>query len=446
LADGAFAVLGTGSLAFSSLHSPGVLSLRHPTTATGSIVCAFAALPWAASVVAAVTVTATTASAVLAITRHMIAAVTATRQHPLLMACLVAGVFHAASNVALAHDLERTQVTLALEADGAFLLEISNDPAWLLLRLESFAGGAVPAGMTAAERDARLRAMSSLFVDRVVLFVDGREIRPTSAEYVPPRAQTAADPLPPLAAFRLRGRMPAQFRTLRWLYGLVIDPYPLSVRRADGTSHIEWITGSDWSGPVDLAGERRRATRLDLVEQYLSLGYTHILPKGLDHILFVLGLFLLSVKARPILLQVTTFTIAHSITLGLTMYGIVSLPSRIVEPLIAVSIAYVAAENLLTSELKPWRLALVFAFGLLHGMGFAAVLSDLRLARGEFLTALLSFNLGVEAGQLTVIAVAAAAVFWYRQRDWYRRLVVTPASIAIGLIGVYWTVVRAIAS
>ena len=93
----------------------------------------------------------------------------------------------------------------------------------------------------------------------------------------------------------------------------------------------------------------------------------------------MLGLFLLSMRLRPILVQVTTFTIAHSITLALTMYGIVSLPSRIVEPLIALSIAYVAIENLVTNQLKPWRLALVFAFGLLHGMGFAGVLSDLGL-------------------------------------------------------------------
>lgn len=345
---------------------------------------------------------------------------------------------------ASAHDLERTQVRLAFDADGAFVLEIANDPAWLLLRLESFAGGRVPAGLTPEARDARLRALSGVFIDRVVLFVDGREIRPASAEYVPPLPQTAGDTLPPLAAFRLRGQMPPQAKTLRWLYGLVIDPYPLTVRRADGASTIEWITGSDWSGTIDLTGQFRRAARVEVVRDYLALGYTHILPKGLDHILFVLGLFLLSVRVRPILIQVTAFTIAHSITLGLVMYGIVALSPRIVEPLIALSIAYVAIENLVTSELKPWRLALVFAFGLLHGMGFAGVLADLGLPRGEFLTALLSFNAGVEAGQLTVIAVAALAVAWYRQRDWYRRLIVAPASIAIALVGVYWTIARVI--
>ena len=168
------------------------------------------------------------------------------------------------------------------------------------------------------------------------------------------------------------------------------------------------------------------------------------MPKGLDHILFVLGLFLLSVRVRPILIQVTTFTVAHSITLGLTMVGIVSLSPRIVEPLIAFSIAYVAVENLMTSELKPWRLGLVFMFGLLHGMGFAGVLAGLGLPRADFLTALLSFNVGVEAGQLTVIAFATLCVVWYRQQAWYHQRVVVPASLAIATIGVYWTITRAL--
>ncbi len=166
------------------------------------------------------------------------------------------------------------------------------------------------------------------------------------------------------------------------------------------------------------------------MRQYLWLGYTHILPKGLDHILFVLGIFLLSPRLKPMLLQVTAFTIAHSITLGLSIYGILSLPSRIVEPLIALSIAYVAIENLVTRELKPWRLALVFMFGLLHGLGFAGVLRELGLPRDEFLTALLTFNLGVEGGQLTVIAVAMLAACAVHEKGWYRQRVVIPASLA----------------
>jgi hypothetical protein len=389
-----------------------------------------------------------------------------------LMAALTANV--------RAHDAERTQVSLTFEHDGSFVLDVSNDPDWLLLRLESFADDTTPElkfgptaqGPTSSRpelstsarpdsrelrwtrrsagregghlgRDVRLAALAPIFIDRIVLFVDGHEVRPTSVEYVPPRSQTDADMWPPSASYRLRGRMPADARTLRWFYGLVIDRYPVTIHRADGHQITEWVAGDAWSGVLDLSGQFQALARWQIARQYLTLGYVHILPRGLDHILFVLGIFLLNVRLRPILLQVTTFTLAHSLTLGLTMYGIVSLPSRVVEPLIALSIAYIAIENLVTSELKPWRLALVFSFGLLHGMGFAGVLNELGLPRSEFLTALLSFNAGVEGGQLTVIGLAALCVYWYRHQFWYRRWVVTPASLAIAGVGIYWTVSRA---
>lgn len=366
-----------------------------------------------------------------------------TRQRSLVAALLVFAL-HAGILMAWGHDLERTVVVLTCAPDGTFVLDVRNDPAWLLLRLESFAGGTVPPDMTPDARDARLRELSSTFIDRVVLFAAGQEIRATAVEYIPPQA-AASDLAPgatPLATFRLTGTLPPNTETLRWLYGLVIDPYPLTIRTAGGTATTEWINGSDWSGIIALTGSTPRRTRLETAREYVQLGYTHILPKGLDHIFFVLGLFLLNTRLRPVLLQVTTFTIAHSITLALSMYGVVSLPSRVVEPLIALSIAYVAIENLVTSQIRPWRLALVFGFGLLHGLGFAGVLANLGLPREEFLTALLSFNVGVEAGQLTVIALAAAAVLWSRDRAWYRRAIVTPASLAIAGTGLYWTIVR----
>jgi hypothetical protein len=244
----------------------------------------------------------------------------------------------------------------------------------------------------------------------------------------------------------MRGRMPPDVRTLRWYYGLVIDPYPMTIHRVDGRSTTEWVAGDAWSGSIDLSNQFRPMSRLQVALQYLRLGYMHIVPKGLDHILFVLGLFLLSFRLRSVLTQVTAFTIAHSITLGLTMYGVVSLPSRIVEPLIALSIAYVAIENVATTKLTPLRLALVFTFGLLHGMGFAGVLKELGLPRSEFLTALLTFNVGVEAGQLSVIGLACLCVIWFRHHEWYHRRVVVPASMAIAVIGLYWTIARVVAS
>src|SRR4029453_13548740 len=130
----------------------------------------------------------------------------------------------------------------------------------------------------------------------------------------------------------------------------------------------------------------------------VAIGYVHIVPNGLDHILFVLGLFLLATRTRTVLAEGAPFPVAHPITLGLSLYGLVRLPSTIVEPLIALSIVYVAFENIFTSRLTPWRLALVFGFGLLHGLGFAEALMALNLPRAEFLSRLGAFNLAVEGG------------------------------------------------
>ena len=368
----------------------------------------------------------------------------------------------------LAHDLERTKVAITLSADGTFVLDVANDPEWLLLRLEPFAPMDFPAIAARAPRvngrvppdvrDQRLVELAPVFADRIVVLIDGHEVRAETVEYLPPRdrepgggnrepvvsvgAPTDGTISPTLAIYRLRGHIDSRARALRWFYGIVVDPYPLVVTRVNGAVSTEWIRGAVWSGTTDLNGQFVKPTTWTVVKQYLALGYTHILPKGLDHILFVLGIFLLSPRLKTMLMQVTAFTIAHSITLGLTMYGIVSLSPRIVEPMIALSIAYVAIENLITSELKPWRLALVFSFGLLHGMGFAGVLKDLGLPRDQFLTALLTFNLGVEGGQLTVIAGAALCVYWFRNRNWYRRAIVIPASLLIAAVGLYWTAIR----
>ena len=185
-----------------------------------------------------------------------------------------------------------------------------------------------------------------------------------------------------------------------------------------------------------------RGSSLEVTWRYIALGFLHIIPKGLDHILFVLGLFLLSTSLRTLLWQISAFTLAHSVTLGLSMAGVWQMPGEVVEPIIAASIVYVAVENIYTAKLTPWRPALVFVFGLLHGLGFAGVLSEIGMPTDAFFTALLAFNIGVEVGQLSVIAIAFALVFWIRNRPSYRQWVVVPASSAIALVGIYWTIER----
>ncbi len=181
----------------------------------------------------------------------------------------------------------------------------------------------------------------------------------------------------------------------------------------------------------------------DVVSFYLRLGYKHIIPEGFDHILFVIGLCLLSSKIKTILWQATAFTVAHSITLALSMKNLIIAPSAIVEPIIALSILFVAVENIIISQLKPWRIILVFMFGLIHGMGFASSLNEIGLPRNAFLTSILSFNVGVELGQMTIIlAVFGLLIFWAGKKIWYRKIIVNPLSILIACIAGYWTIER----
>jgi hydrogenase/urease accessory protein HupE len=176
---------------------------------------------------------------------------------------------------------------------------------------------------------------------------------------------------------------------------------------------------------------------------YIPIGFEHIVPKGLDHILFVLGLFLFDTRLRQLSLQISAFTAAHTVTLAAAATNVISIPSALVEPAIAISIIYIAVENILAKGASPLRLPVVFLFGLLHGLGFASVLAEFGLPERNFLPALLGFNLGVEIGQLTVVAAAFGLIgLWFNRHRLYRTLVVIPGSAFIGLAGTVWLVQR----
>jgi hypothetical protein len=180
----------------------------------------------------------------------------------------------------------------------------------------------------------------------------------------------------------------------------------------------------------------------DQLALYLRLGFRHIVPEGADHVLFVLGLFFLGITWQKLLSQTTVFTIAHATTLFLSTYGVFRLPSRYVEPAIALSIAVVALENVFRPRLGPGRLAIVFAFGLVHGLGFASSLSEVPFPKTDFLVALLGFNFGVDCGQLFVIGLAFLAVGWFRNRPWFRRVIAVPCSLGIAGVGLVLAVQR----
>ncbi len=186
-----------------------------------------------------------------------------------------------------------------------------------------------------------------------------------------------------------------------------------------------------------------KLSKTEVASIYLQLGFTHILPLGLDHILFVLSLFLLNPTLKPILMQATAFTVAHTITLGLAMYGVIKPPTNIVEPIIALSILYVALENIFSPRLKASRIGIVFLFGLIHGMGFASALTELGLPKNAYFSSLIMFNIGVELGQITVILAAyflLAKIFG--KKPYYRKWIVIPLSIIIASIAVFWTLQR----
>jgi hypothetical protein len=192
--------------------------------------------------------------------------------------------------------------------------------------------------------------------------------------------------------------------------------------------------------PVKSDSNHTLSTLLSFARQ----GFLHVLPLGVDHILFVLGIFLLSRKWKPLLFQVSAFTLAHTLTLGMATVGWVFVPSSIVEPIIAGSIAFVALENIFFPKYHTRRLIIVFLFGLIHGLGFAGALSDLSLDPAVLITSLIGFNLGVEGGQLAVILLAFIGVYRFKDEQKYRRGVVIPVSLAIAVLGIYWMIERII--
>jgi len=347
---------------------------------------------------------------------------------------------------AQAHEIGTTQVRFTVTNDDTWRAEITTAPTPLVNRLEAAAGQPLSKDLDQDALRAKIEAFRQTIARNIAVAFDGvRSPVEVSLAWL----DQPSDPKDPLAAvLRATGPVPAGARNVTWRYDLVASTYAVMFS-AEGLrgAQTQWLESDAVSRPVPVRTNLTPATTREIVVQYLTLGFEHIVPEGLDHILFVLGLFLLSPHWRPLLTQVTAFTVAHSVTLGLTMYGVVSLSPRIVEPLIALSIAYVAIENMMTTRLTRWRPVVVFGFGLLHGMGFAGVLKELGLPRGEFVPALISFNVGIELGQLAVIAVAFLSVaFWYRDRPWYRPRFVLPASAAIAAVGLFWTVERIVAA
>ncbi len=366
-----------------------------------------------------------------------------------LLLCLLASPLQA-------HLLNMTRVQVTVGADDGIAVALSLD-------LTRAAGGGAdyyrlsrsPTPLEDAELAPQLAALASA----LQLRLDGNLI-PLQVVAVRLPQLPESDFLSPMAwpmiEVELRGQLPAGATARPGNLQARFDPAfafeePIALTLqlgADGRRMTRWLVAGQLSPRFALQESAVAAPAEPVwrtLGQYLVFGFAHILPGGLDHVLFVLGLYLGTRRLRTLLLLVTSFTLAHSATLILASFGAVRVPASVVEPLIALSIAWVAIENLLSDRVRAWRVALVFGFGLLHGLGFAAALSELGLPQANFLGALLSFNLGVEFGQLAVIALALLLTGWWRQHPEYRARLVVPGSLAIALLALFWTGQRLLA-
>jgi len=352
-----------------------------------------------------------------------------------------------------AHDLTATHALVTLRTDGGYVVDIRAH--WDALALG--VPVATPAERVVKELEAltpdafekMLSDLGRLIQKRTRLEFDDDKQRPSVSFPDYQTERIAALPEVSVLGFtaRLEGRIPDGATNMTFAMSRAFTIVRATIcDETSGVTRQYVLTSGQRTPPLTLGVEPTAVQSVDdtrtVIGRYLVLGFEHILPKGLDHILFVLGLFLLSTKLGPLVWQISAFTLAHTITLALSMNGVVELPSNVVEPLIALSIAYVAIENLCTTELTRWRPLLVFGFGLLHGLGFAGVLTELGLPNDQFVPALIGFNVGVEFGQLAVILAALALVGWARHKNWYRKAIVIPGSCAIAAMGLFWTMER----
>ena len=365
---------------------------------------------------------------------------------------------------AVAHPIPDVPLRAFFEADGSAVIKIeldtrcfSQDPeAEPYLFLEEYLL------LSVAERD-RLRAQAQAYTEKVLQlsFEPAGAARPQwEFEFTTFRGQPltrADDPVMMTGSWRLEDISNLTGYQARSLPEAELSLLFLNYYQGEILRGIQVLFPDETSRVLDLSNLAAAETGdpdQNLIEgitapgnwatftSFIRSGFVHVVPLGMDHILFVLGLFLLSRHWKPLLLQVTAFTLAHTLTLGLAATGMVQVPASVVEPIIAGSIVVIALENIFYPRYTPWRLLVVFVFGLVHGLGFAGALSRLDLPASALLVGLLGFNLGVELGQLTVIAAGLVLTIWLRDPDRYRKAVVIPGSLAIAAMGAYWMIER----
>lgn len=354
---------------------------------------------------------------------------------------------------AMAHTLMPTLVLVSFGRPGTVDIKIDAD---LLLLLGSPERYYEFATEPPVRQQADAQALAPRLLANLQLRVGSQPLQPKLTGFTVAQA-SKADFLDAstnkASTFRFVAALPATAGPLRLVLPIGADiSYPIAYTvqiPAQRLSRTRWLDEGMhesepfvWAAPAAAQFDPDALPWWRQLLMYLRLGFHHIVPEGIDHMLFVLGLFFLGITWRKLLSQTTVFTVAHATTLFLSTYGIFRLPSHYVEPAIALSISYIAFENVLRPRLGPGRLAIVFCFGLIHGLGFASSLSDVPFPRHQFIFALLGFNFGVDFGQLFVIGCAFLAVGWFRNRPWFRARIAIPCSLVIAAVGLFWAVQR----
>ena len=349
-----------------------------------------------------------------------------------------------------AHPLTFTATTLTLKTDNTFEVDLQYDLDALALGVSITTDDAelvqTLEALPTIEFNTTLERLRRLFERRVRVRFDGTPI-PFSVDFPDYRTtQTTTAEIPTVLGLtaRLVGNIPENTETVEFFASRAFASVHLTIVGEIRNREVRMVLEQGArSTPFEFFDQYEESGRTSVAQQYFWLGVQHIVPNGFDHVLFVVGLFLLSLEIRPLVTQVTAFTLAHALTLTAAVFGFVTLSPHLVEPLIAMSVAYIAIENIVTAKLTPWRPVVVFGFGLLHGLGFANSLSVLGLPDQERLLALVMFNAGIEVGQLAVIAAAASSLGWCRNKSWYRPWIVIPASAVIATTGIIWAIERA---
>ena len=344
------------------------------------------------------------------------------------------------SGLAVAHAPGLSSIDVAIKAD-----QVVAKLTFALQDIEAFApmDSDLDAEVSAAEREAAKPEIAKMLAEQLRVDIDGVDVAATAPGIVNYDEQNNAHVEFGFQAVPHK-QLLLQSKLLAWLP----DGHQqyVTVHDAVGKTLSEKMLGkADDQLQVTLAGNTSAESHSGFTAfmDFLKLGIEHIVT-GYDHLLFLFALLAVTHSFWPAIKIITFFTIAHSITLALAGLDLFELPSSFVEPFIAATIIYVSVENLIRGDHPKGRQWLTFGFGLIHGFGFASVLREMDISSGDtgILLPLLSFNLGIETGQIAVASIVLPLIWWLNSKPAIAEKFLKSCSAMVALMGTYWLLER----